>query len=248
MSLKHIEIINKEGKVLRGYLNIPDNFNGLAVVMYHGFTGNKMETGGIFKTFSRLIAQLGYASIRMDFSGNGESDGDFSQMTFDTLIEESVAILDYIKRMPGVKKVVVLGFSMGGAIASILSTIQGEDIDGLLLWSPAGNITEIVIKAYENSPKLTNKAADFGGWEISLNLVRSAKRLTLYEGLEDFEAPCLVIHGSNDLSVNYKWGEKFANEYPNGKFILINGAPHGYNSQAFRQKLFEESIEFIKKI
>ena len=41
--VKHIELINKQGMTLRGYLDYPDNFNGEIVVMYHGFTGNKTE-------------------------------------------------------------------------------------------------------------------------------------------------------------------------------------------------------------
>lgn len=47
---KHIELTNKEGKVLRGYLHIPDNFEGTipAVAIFHGFTGNRMEPHFIF--------------------------------------------------------------------------------------------------------------------------------------------------------------------------------------------------------
>lgn len=247
MSLKHIEITNNEGKVLRGYFNLPSNFNGNVVIMYHGFTGNKMETNGIFKSFSRLIAELGYGSLRMDFSGNGESDGEFYEMTFDSLLSEAILMLDYVKRMPGVKKIIILGFSMGGAIASLVAKEQGEDVDALLLWSPAGNMVELIGGIFEKHAKV-GKNIDFGGWEISPNLYRTVKKYDFYEGLEKYENPTLIIHGSNDLSVNYKWGERFAIVLPNSEFILIEGAPHGYNSLIFKQELFEKSIKFIEKI
>ena len=86
--IKNIEITNKEGKTLRGFLTMPENFSGDLVVMYHGFTGNKTEPAGHFRSLSRLLLVENMGSIRMDFSGNGESDGEFKDFTFDTLIAE----------------------------------------------------------------------------------------------------------------------------------------------------------------
>ena len=101
--LKHIEITNKEGRILRGYLTLPEQFNGDLVLMYHGFTGNKTEHAGHFRNLSRLLAAEKIASLRMDFSGNGESDGEFSDFTFDTLIAEANLMLDYAKTISDVK-------------------------------------------------------------------------------------------------------------------------------------------------
>lgn len=248
MSIKHLEITNNEGLILRGYLNVPNNFNGTIVVFYHGFTGNKVEHGRIFKTFSDIIAGEGFASIRMDFSGNGESDGTFNQMTFTTLSQDAKVILDFAKEVSGVKKIVLLGFSMGGAVASVMSKTYSQEIDGLVLWSPAGNINEIFARAYQNSPKLENGDADYAGWVVSKDLMLTAQNVKFYEGLEVFNKPCLVVHGSADLSVHYSWGEKFASAYPQARFILIDKAPHGYNSVAYRNKLFNETLEFLKTI
>ncbi|HOA63455.1 MAG: alpha/beta hydrolase [Acholeplasmataceae bacterium] len=248
MSVEYVEFKNNEGLTIRGFLNKPENFNGTIVVYYHGFTGNKTEHGRIFKTFSEIIAREGFASLRMDFSGNGESDGSFNQMTFKTILSEAKQMLDYVRSINGVKKTIVLGFSMGGAVASQITKNYPDLIDAVLLWSPAGNISEIIMRAYENSTKLPNGDADYAGWVISKELVTTAKSIDFYEGLTVFNKPCLVIHGSADLSVHYSWGEKYANSYPRGRFILIDKAPHGYNSVAFREKLFFESLEFLKTI
>ena len=39
--IKHVELTNRNGKVLRGYMDMPENFNGELIIFYHGFTGNK---------------------------------------------------------------------------------------------------------------------------------------------------------------------------------------------------------------
>ena len=52
--MKHVEIVNKDGKVLRGYYSDPENFNGDVVVCFHGFTGNKTEHACHFRNIARL--------------------------------------------------------------------------------------------------------------------------------------------------------------------------------------------------
>ena len=103
--IKHVELTNRNGKVLRGYMDMPENFNGELVIFYHGFTGNKTEHAKHFLNFSRIISKYGYASLRMDFSGNGESDGDFPDFTMDTMMQEAEEMIESSFKIPGVKKV-----------------------------------------------------------------------------------------------------------------------------------------------
>ena len=100
--VKHVELINQEGKILRGYLTLPKEWNNRIVIMFHGFTGNKTEHAGHFRNFSRVLNDEGIASLRLDFTGNGESDGDFSDFTFNILMSDANLILDYAKSIDGV--------------------------------------------------------------------------------------------------------------------------------------------------
>ncbi len=244
--LKHIEITNKEGRILRGYLTLPEEFNGDLVLMYHGFTGNKTEHAGHFRNLSRLLAAEKIASLRMDFSGNGESDGEFSDFTFDTLIAEANLMLDYAKTISDVKRVMLLGFSMGGAVAAMVAAKRYQEIDKMVLWSPAGNILEKIKKAFESGIKLENGNVMMGTFELSKAMVESVNRYDVYQGIENFKKPVLIIHGRKDLAVNYLISAIYSVRFFNSHLFYLNEAGHGYDSLADRKELYQRTLEFLK--
>lgn len=243
--IKHIELLNQEGKTLRGYLHYPKNFTGKLVVMFHGYTGNKTEHGCLFRDFSRLLEKENIASLRLDFSGNGESDGYFNEFTFDTLINEANLIIDYGKQIEGVKEVILLGFSMGGAIAAYVSA-RRNDISKLLLWAPARNIIEIIKRNYENAPKLANGDADLGSYPLSLDMYQSLSKYDVMEGIEKYINPVLIIHGKKDLAVNYGYSYEYLEKYKNVSLYLIESAGHGFDKRNEKEELLKKSMEFVR--
>ena len=98
MMQKAVELQSGE-LTLRGMLHIPEGITGKIhmVCIFHGFTGNKMEPHFIFVKLSRMLAAKGIASVRFDFGGSGESDGDFVDMTISKELAEAKLILDFAK-------------------------------------------------------------------------------------------------------------------------------------------------------
>ena len=90
--VKYQEINTPRG-TLRGLLTIPTGEIKNLVVMFHGYTGHKNENGYLFKQISLEIVKYGYASLRFDFMGSGDSDGEFKDMTFLTEIEDAKELL-----------------------------------------------------------------------------------------------------------------------------------------------------------
>ena len=214
--------------------------------MYHGFTGNKTEHAGHFRNLSRLLAAEKIASLRMDFSGNGESDGEFSDFTFDTLIAEANLMLDYAKTISDVKRVMLLGFSMGGAVAAMVAAKRYQEIDKMVLWSPAGNILEKIKKAFESGIKLENGNVMMGTFELSKAMVESVNRYDVYQGIENFKKPVLIIHGRKDLAVNYLISAIYSVRFFNSHLFYLNEAGHGYDSLTDREELYQRTLEFLK--
>ena len=133
---------------IKRMLHTPDGFTGKVpmALIFHGFTGNKMEPHFIFVKLSRMLEKAGIASLRFDFLGSGESDGEFKDMTLSGELKDAEAILEYAKSLDFVDqdKIYAVGLSMGGAVASMLAGLHSEDIAALCLWAPAGNMGELI--------------------------------------------------------------------------------------------------------
>lgn len=246
--IKHIELVNEWGKTLRGYLDLPDNFNGEIVVMFHGFTGNKSEHAYHFRKISRLISKEGFASLRMDFSGNGESDGEFRDFTFDTMYSEAMQIIDFAFNYPNVKKVSLLGFSMGGGVATIMAQVYGNRLSKLILWSAAGNIIEHIKLHFENGVPLENgNRLTAGYFELSKEMYDSvcSGKYQPMENLERFTNPVLLIHGRADKSVSYLISMRYALKFYNSLVHIVNGSGHGYDKISERDELYTKTIDFL---
>lgn len=115
------------------------------VITLNGFTGNRHDNPvpgtdePVYHWVSRRLAEQGVATLRIDFRGSGESDGDFSMTSFSSQISDTIAAIDYIednlKHQVNTKSIGLLGFSQGGLVAAVTA---GRDrrVDSVVLWSP----------------------------------------------------------------------------------------------------------------
>lgn len=118
------------------------------VLILNGYAGDRKELfipgtqEYLWERLSRILAEQGVASLRIDFRGSGDSDGDFTMTTFSTQISDAMAAVDYISKflrdMVDWKNIGVLGFSQGGLVGSCTAA-RDERVDSLLLWSPVSH-------------------------------------------------------------------------------------------------------------
>lgn len=223
-------------KTIRGLLSTPDNgkYKNL-IPMFHGFTGHKNEHAYLFKQLTKQFVELGYATIRFDFSGNGDSDGEFEEMTFDTLMDEARAIMKYAYEISN-KKLIPLGFSMGGCINSIVSAELEELVEKVILISPAGNMNVLSKSKEQYKKNQTDYLMDLGGFYLSQSFIDSFQR-DLMSHVSNFKKPVIIIQGSLDQSVPLDVSKKYHSLYPNSSLNIVEGAPHGYSTVDFRKEI-----------
>lgn len=241
-NIKEVEFKNVKGYTLRGYLNFPKGADEI-VVFFHGFTGNKTEHAGHFRSLSRILADNGIASLRMDYHGNGESDGEFSDFIFEDGLDDCYRMLDYARKLDGIKNVSILGFSMGGAIASL---VCDNTIHKLVLWSAAGHMKEHAIRDFETWHKLPNGNVFYAGFELSKEFVESIKKFDMYSNTSNYDGEVLICQGSKDLSVDPEDALRYHKEYRNSKLVMIEGAGHGYDGKEQMTQLYDETLKFLK--
>ena len=235
---KQIEL-RLRNHIMRGYENKTSKSN--CVILFHGYTGNKMETNKMFLHISEVLESEGISSLRFDWFGHGESDLNFSEITVDLLLEQAKSILDYATE--NYDNIYLVGFSMGGYIAL---NLLDERVKKLILISPALNMKEIVERNFNDFENIDESTVDLNGLILSHKFVKSFGDFTFDRRLTKYKKPVLILHGTKDLAVPFSGSEKISRIIKNCRFISVEDADHGYGKIKYKQLLTREIMVFIK--
>ncbi len=239
---------------LRGMLHIPDGISGKMpmVVIFHGFTGNKMEPHFIFVKLSRLLEKNGIASVRFDFGGSGESDGDFMEMTLSKELEDAKSILKFVKTLDFVDRdrIALVGLSMGGVVASMLAGDCKEDIQALCLWAPAGNMKDILLKD-GNDVKIQEAHRtgfiDIGGLALGMDFIKDLNSLDLFRSAVLYDKKILLLHGDKDETVPLGTSRRYQEIYGNRvEFQIIDGGDHTFDQLKQENQVLQLTAGFLE--
>ncbi|MBV4417944.1 S9 family peptidase [Clostridium tyrobutyricum] len=250
---KSVEIESKE-LTLRGMLHVPERINGKIpiVCIFHGFYSDKTEAHFMFVKLSRKLADMGIASVRFDFRGSGESDGEFIDMTVSKELEDANAILDYAGSLDfvDINKIGVIGLSLGGAIASMLAGDRRETIKSLCLWAPAGNMRDIIIKgkSKDDVRQIRRKGFfDFEGLSIGTEFLGDIENIDIFRKASSYDKNVLIIHGDKDETVPLCISERYLELYgTNAVLHIVKGADHTFNSKEWEDEVLDCSIAFME--
>lgn len=212
------------------------------VVFCHGFGGSK--EGPLFELVCDSLRAHGIASIRFDFNGHGESEGEFKDMTVPNEIEDAKKVVEYVRDLRFVSDVAIAGHSQGGVVAAMtagqMSKEAGEDaFKAVVLMAPAAVLRDDAIrgntmgKMYD--PFDPGEYVElYGGLKLGAAYIRSAFSLPIYETAAQYQGPALIIHGNADRVVPYTYGEGFHKIWPKSEFVLQEYYDHGFSQDIYR--------------
>lgn len=109
---------------------------GPGLIWLGGFRSDML--GSKADAVDQWARERGRAYLRFDYSGHGESDGEFREGTISSWCADASAILTNITNGPQI----LIGSSMGGWIAMLLALRHPEKIAGMVLIAPAPDFTE----------------------------------------------------------------------------------------------------------
>lgn len=113
MPFKNVTFTNPAGDTLSARLDVPDEHDPTAFVLFaHCFTCSKdlKAVGNI----SRALNDQGFGVLRFDFTGLGESEGDFADTNFSSNVDDLICAAHYL-RDAHEAPAILLGHSLGGA-------------------------------------------------------------------------------------------------------------------------------------
>ena len=208
------------------------------VIFCHGFGGTK--DGPLFELVTDTLQANGIASIRFDFNGHGESDGDFQDMTVPNEIEDAKKVYEYVRSLPYVSDVAIVGHSQGGVVAAMTAgELSPGSIKAVALMAPAAVLREDAIRG--STFGATYDPLDppafvelWGGKKLGGSYIKTAFSLPIYETAARYQGPALIIHGNADRVVPYTYGERFHEIWPGSEYVMQEYFDHGFSQNVYR--------------
>jgi pimeloyl-ACP methyl ester carboxylesterase len=245
---------------IRGILHTPKTLNTRAIgtypglVLCHGFTGNKIGLHRLFVKAARNFSSLGFAVLRFDFSGCGDSDGNYEDITIDGQVQETIAAIEYLSSLPEISKdkVYLTGLSMGGAVAA-LTAAEVKTLAGLVLWAPVANLYEDNLGTVGTRllEEIRDKGiAEYQGFALGRPFVQSLQNNFPLTAVRNYPGPLLVLHGTADVEIspwNAELYRQARNKLDSTVVSQINGADHTFTGLDWEEEIFNITAKWLRE-
>jgi uncharacterized OsmC-like protein/esterase/lipase len=229
MASEKLRFENPEGDALAARLDTPDGESPCAFALFaHCFTCSKdlRAVGAI----SRALNRQGIAVLRFDFTGLGESEGDFADTNFSSNIDDLVVAADYLADNYESPRILV-GHSLGGA--AVLQA--AHHIDSVQAVSTIGapydpehvkqHLEEAIddIKA-EGEARITLAGRTF---TIRKQFLDDLAATRMEETIRTLDRPLLIFHSPIDQTVGVENAARIfkAAKHPKS-FMSLDNADH----------------------
>lgn len=179
-----------------------------AIVWLGGFRSDMLSTKA--GALAQAAEAAGFAMVRFDYSGHGESGGRFRDGTISLWLEESLAVIGQAGPEPSI----LVGSSMGGWLAVLAArrlAALGSPPAGLVLIAPAIDFTETLMwQAFP--PAVRSQLLEEGLWlrpsayspepyPITLALIEDGRSHLIGSTHLRLGAPVRVLQGALDPDV-----------------------------------------------
>ena len=229
MRNKKISFKNTQGVTLSGKLELPAHQHPKAYAIFaHCFTCNKSLSA--IRNIARALTQHGFGLVRFDFTGLGESEGDFSNTNFSSNIQDLEDVARFMEKELEAPKLII-GHSLGGA-AAIFSSKNIPSIQAVVtIGAPASpkHVQHLFEEDVEAIKKDGSALVNIGGriFPISKQFIDDISAKSMNEILSVLKKPLLIMHSPQDTIVGINnAADIYANSMHPKSFISLDGANH----------------------
>ncbi|AXT50621.1 OsmC family protein [Aquimarina sp. BL5] len=229
MSLSKITFTNTEGQTLSGRLELPaDQHPHNFALFAHCFTCNKNL--GAVRNISRALTSQGFGVLRFDFTGLGESEGDFADTNFSGNVEDLVAAANFLTQQYQAPSLLV-GHSLGGA-AAIFAAAEIDSIKAVATIGAPSDPTHVqhLLRSGLEEIEANGKAVvNLSGRDFTIKkqFLDDLETKSLPTVAKNLGKALLVMHSPQDTTVGIRNAEEIyhAAKHPKS-FVTLNDADH----------------------
>ena len=202
------------------------------ILLFHG----NGEIASDYQYISHLFLECNVNLAVVDFRGYGFSSG---ELYFTSLISDAMPIYDafrdWLAEMNYLDSLFVQGRSLGSVCAAEIGAHNPSKLKGVIFESGFASIFNMMTNLFRvSSPYLTQD---------------SLKEYSNDIRVQKFQAPTLIIHGTEDWIIPYSESQLLFQNLPKSiekKLVLIKEAGHN-NILSFKQEYFMPLSDFVQK-
>lgn len=209
-----------------------------------------MESHWIFVKCARALARAGIASLRFDFYGSGESEGEFREVSLQSELADALDAVGFFRRQKGVDPVRLglVGLSLGGTIAaSIAMRVRAR---ALVLWAALAHPVQLRELAERTTRAIPggHGGREYSGHEVSSRFLDNIEKVEPLKSIARFRGPTLIIHPEKDEYLSLIHPEDYfqAAAAATKEKVIIPGADHTFASVAWEGEVMERTVEWLR--
>lgn len=215
------------------------------VVFFGGFKSDMTGTKAV--TLEKYCIEEGQMFVRFDYTGHGQSSGEFKNGTIGQWKKDALAVINKINA----DKYIFAGSSMGAWISMLCAREMPGKIGGLVGIASAPDFTEKLIWEKLNADQQTELQKNgvyyapscYGEepYPIMLNLIEEARDHLLLDNNINLDIPVRLLHGTEDEDVPWEFSTRILQRISskNAALTLIKGGNHRLSEPAQLNMLCE---------
>lgn len=222
------EFKNKDGHTLSGKLELPSETPKGMALFAHCFTCSKDFVAS--RTIAKALAELGVGVLRFDFTGLGNSEGDFANTNFSSNVQDLIRAEEALRAEYGSVQILI-GHSLGGA-AVLKAALQLPDVKSVVTIGAPSSVAHITHLFKDQVAEIHEKGAsivqlDGREFEIQKQFLDDIKETKILDDLPQLKKALLVMHSPVDDTVSIDHAaEIFSHAKHPKSFISLDKADH----------------------
>jgi uncharacterized OsmC-like protein/esterase/lipase len=194
---------NTNGEILAGKLELPVGTPKAFALFAHCFTCSKDFVAS--SVISKSLADRGIAVLRFDFTGLGNSQGDFANSNFSSNVEDLIAAYAQLSKEYEPPQILI-GHSLGGA-AVLKAATQLDAVKAVVtIGAPSctGHVSHLFAGHIDEINQDGQTDVELGGrkFTVKKQFIDDINEVDILDGIKNFKKALLIMHSPLDVTVS----------------------------------------------
>lgn len=222
------------------YASSNEHVSKKVIILLHGISSHKDEYLDFYKVLSENFVQQGYATLRFDFRGHGESTKSPSDFTIASQIIDLSAAIKFIEKEKQISTIDLVGCSFGAPPCIFASSLFKKKINNIYLIAPILDYNKTFINPNTDWGKETfydlieraisqnEKIYITDEFYIGGNIVSEISIIDIEQIIKNVDKKIKIMHGNRDGMVDYNISEEISQRNSNIELHTFDNMEHGF--------------------